>query len=745
MIKNVFRSCLLLLCLWSKSFAQTSDDQFKLPLKTVIAQISSKYGVTIRYPEDLVKDKWVTYAQWRYRPELEQTLSNVLASQDLTFAKEGDKKYKLQAYQYHLKTVEEGKEQLAYLSSLYHDVQSWQLRKDSLRRCFLSALRLTHLPQKPSSKPIITPVRKFKDYTVQNIALETLPGVYVCGSLYRPVKAKGKLPVILNPDGHFAKGRYREDCQYRCAMQARMGAMAFSYDLFGWEGESILQIAPEDHRRSLVQSIQVLNTERILDYLLSLKDVDPSRVAITGASGGGSQTMLMTALDDRIKLSVPVAMLSSYHSGGCPCESGMGVHLCGGGTNNVEIASMAAPRPQLVVSDGGDWTQHVPENEFPFLQRIYGFYSKTGAVQNAHFASDKHDYGIHKRKAMYAFIAEQFGLNADKVKNAQGEFDESGVTIENENALKVFGEKGENLPYTAVRGFDAVTKVFNDAVAATANADAYDFSLQPYKVAVVDLMILKRQKLGALPLTKEIGADGVEIDMGGLGNRPTFDNKLLIDSIRNQFLSKAAELNLQIPSLAMTGYYAQSFCQREQFIQSIQDCISTMKAMNVKVAFLPLGIQCDLVKKPELRDSVVSRLKVAGKMAEKAGIVIGIESALDAKGEKALLKDVGSPAIKSYFNFSNALKNGRDLNKELETLGRDMIVQIHCTDDDGVWLQNNTRLNMPDVKKTLDKMGWHGWLVIERSRDAKDPRNVKKNFGANTAYVKTVFQQSTSK
>jgi len=166
--------------------------------------------------------------------------------------------------------------------------------------------------------------------------------------------------------------------------------------------------------------------------------------------------------------------------------------------------------------------------------------------------------------------------------------------------------------------------------------------------------------------------------------------------------------------------------------------------MNVKVGFLPLGIQCDLVKKPELRDSVVSRLKVAGKMAEEAGVVIGIESALDAKGEKKLLQDVGSPAIKSYFNFSNAIKNGRDLNKELKTLGKKYIVQIHCTDDDGVWLQNDPKIDMKAVKKTLDKMHWSGWLVIERSRDAKDPRNVKKNFGANTAYVKSIFQTGTN-
>lgn len=454
----------LLFCSGIYAVSQTSDDAFKEPLRDVLAKIEKQYGITIRYPEELVKDRWVTYARWRFRPDVEKTLSNVLASQDITFVKEGDKKYKLQNFQYHLKTVEEGKEQLQYLSALYNDVQSWEQRKTNLKNCILSTLRLSSVPAKPVSKPIITAVRKMDGYTVQNVGFETLPGLYVSGSLYRPVKRKGKIPVVLNPDGHFPKGRYREDGQYRCATLARMGAIAFSYDLFGWDGESRLQVNPADHRRSLVQSIQVLNTLRILDFLLSLEEADPARVAITGASGGGSQTMLMTAIDDRIKLSVPVAMLSSYHSGGCPCESGMGIHLCGGGTNNVEIAAMAAPRPQLVISDGKDWTQHVPEIEFPFLQRVYGFYNNTDKVKNVHLPQDGHDYGVNKRKAMYEFVAQHFGLNINAVKDGKGNIDESKVTIEKEPALYVFGEKGERLPAHAVKGFDRVTKIFEAAV-----------------------------------------------------------------------------------------------------------------------------------------------------------------------------------------------------------------------------------------------------------------------------------------
>lgn len=263
---------------------------------------------------------------------------------------------------------------------------------------------------------------------------------------------------------------------------------------------------------------------------------------------------------------------------------------------------------------------------------------------------------------------------------------------------------------------------------------------QRYKIAVCDWMILKRQKLGAFKLAHEIGADGLEIDMGSLGSRDTFDNALKDPNVRQQFLDAAKEYNLEISSLAMSGFYAQSFAERPTYMQMVGDCIETMKLMNVKIAFLPLGVQGDLIKRPELRPAVVQRLKDVGRIAEKVGVIIGIETALDAKGELKLLKDIGSPAVKSYFNFANALQAGRDLYKELRILGKDRICQIHCTDKDGVLLQDNQRIDMHKVKRILDRMGWSGWLVVERSRDDSDPRNVKRNFGANTAYLKKIFQ-----
>ncbi|RLJ74654.1 hypothetical protein BCL90_2990 [Pedobacter alluvionis] len=438
---------------------QNTDNRYKKPLLDVLNEIQTRFKVQIKYSEPQVKDKWVNYAGWRFRADVDETLTNVLTPLDMKVNKEKPGVYKLKEYEYYRWEVQDGWAYLDQLATKYHDRASWEKRKAEIKPELYKALLLSPLPAKPNSKPIVTAKRIFDGYSVENIALEILPGVWINGSLYKPLNFKGKIPVVLSPDGHWEKQRYRPDCQIRCAMIARMGAMAFSYDLFAW-GESMLQFKYEDHRRSLAQTVQALGGIRILDYFSSLKETDINRIGISGGSGAGSHSILMTAMDDRIKLSAPVVAMSSYFYGGCPCESGMPIHQCGGGTDNVELAAMAAPRPQLLVSDGSDWTAHTPEHDFPYLQKMYSYYGAKDKVENVHLPDEKHDFGINKRIALYDFLIKNFKLNAVAVKGKTGKYDESKVTIEKENALYVFGDKGEKLPKNAVMGFENLEKLF---------------------------------------------------------------------------------------------------------------------------------------------------------------------------------------------------------------------------------------------------------------------------------------------
>ena len=263
-----------------------------------------------------------------------------------------------------------------------------------------------------------------------------------------------------------------------------------------------------------------------------------------------------------------------------------------------------------------------------------------------------------------------------------------------------------------------------------------------YKVAACDWMMLKRQKLGEFKLSHEIGADGVEMDMGGLGKRDTFDNKLHQVYFQELFKKTAAEYQIEVPSIAMSGFYGQSFLKHRNYRVLIDDCIKTMQVMGAKIAYLPLG-GCgnDWKTDDEQRRRLVSRLHVAGEMAHSEGLVIGIRTGLSAKEDIKLLEQINSEGIQIYFSVQEALDNKRDLYKELKTLGRKRICQIHISETDGVTLPYSTNIDMHRVKEQLDKMGWSGWLVVERSRDAGDVRNVKKNFGMNIRYLKEVFQR----
>lgn len=267
---------------------------------------------------------------------------------------------------------------------------------------------------------------------------------------------------------------------------------------------------------------------------------------------------------------------------------------------------------------------------------------------------------------------------------------------------------------------------------------------QNFRIAACDWMMLKRQKLGEFQLAKDIHADGIEMDMGPLGNRPQFDNKLRDPHFQELFPRTADSLGIEVPSVAMSGFFAQSLLKRENYKELVQDCLNTMKHMKSQVAFLPLG-GCgkEWVTDPVLRAELIHRLHTIGEMAKREGKVIGIRTGLDAKESKRMLKEIHSDGIKIYYNLQDAVDSHRDVCKELKVLGKDRICQIHASLTDSVTLDKDPRINMPQVVKTLNQIGWRGWLVVERSRDASRVRDVRYNYGTNINYLREICNNET--
>lgn len=264
---------------------------------------------------------------------------------------------------------------------------------------------------------------------------------------------------------------------------------------------------------------------------------------------------------------------------------------------------------------------------------------------------------------------------------------------------------------------------------------------QSYQIGVCDWMILKRQKLGEFDLARQLGCDGIEMDMGGLGQREQFDNKMRDNREAAHFKQVADSLGIRIGAIAMSGFYAQDLTQRSNYLALVEDCFDTMDKMgNVKVAFLPLG-GCgnDWSTDKAKRAVVVRRLHDIGEAAKARGKVVGIDTPLDAKGNLRLLKEIKSDGIAIFYKFQTIVENGWDIPKDLKQLGSRSICAIHASNTDKVWLRNDSSINMPAIRQTLDQMGWKGWLFVERSRDVTMVKNVRMNYGANVRYLKEIF------
>ncbi len=419
--------------------AQTFETRYERSVTELMKDVSKRFGVKFKFDSNVdTVGKRLPYADFRVRPySLEMTLDNICKYYDWNWWKQSGNLYKIKLYEYPRRHEQEGKLMLDYLSGLYADKAQWEARRDTLRKevrqrleldSFLDSCVVKKDKKGRQQRPVIlSKIRKHDGYSTQNICIELTPGQHLFGTIYASLK-KGKHALIVCPDGHWPY-RYRKDEQQRLGTLARMGAVCVDFDLYGW-GESEKEVGAAAHHTSRSHVYQAACGYILLDWMLSnRKDIDTERVGVMGGSGGGTHTVLLSLLDERVTASAPVVHLASHFDGGCPCESGKPVQLAAGGTCEPELAAVMAPKPMLIVSDGGDWTSSVPTIEFPYLQRVYGFYDAQDKVRNVHLPNERHDFRINKRQAVYDFFIDVFGLDRSML-------DESKIEIEPDEALK---------------------------------------------------------------------------------------------------------------------------------------------------------------------------------------------------------------------------------------------------------------------------------------------------------------------
>jgi len=299
----------------------------------------------------------------------------------------------------------------------YPTLADWEARKSVLKQQILFSAGLDPMPEKSPLHPQIFGRIDAKDYTIEKVLLETLPGYYLGGNLYRPKGRTGKVPAIATPHGHWTYGRLEHtplgSIPARCINLARQGYVVLAYDMvgyndtvqtphaFGGRAEQLWGFGP--------LGLQLWNSIRVVDFLASLEDVDPARIGATGASGGGTQTFLLAAVDDRIQFDAPVNMVSAIMQGGSPCENAPGLRV---GAFNVEFAAMMAPRLMLLVSATGDWTRNMLKEEYPAIRKIYELYDRVANVEAVQIDAP-HNYNQDSREAVYSFFARKLLQDED--------------------------------------------------------------------------------------------------------------------------------------------------------------------------------------------------------------------------------------------------------------------------------------------------------------------------------------------
>ncbi len=291
----------------------------------------------------------------------------------------------------------------------YGSLSEWEERRLLLRKQILVAAGLDLLPPKRPLNAKRFGTQSHGRYKVEKVLFESFPGYFVAGNLYLPTNSPGKHPGILVPHGHWKNGRVHNTSTYSvpalCANLAAQGFVAFAYDMVGYNDTLQTAHVFGGSQAEMLWSysplgVQLWNSMRALDLLESLAELDGARIGVTGASGGATQTILLAAVDDRVKASAPVDMVSASFQGDDACEIAPGLRM---GSNNVEIASLMAPKPMLLVSATRDWTKHTLMVEFPAVSEIYRLYGHGELVSCAHIRSP-HNYNSQSRESVYSFF-----------------------------------------------------------------------------------------------------------------------------------------------------------------------------------------------------------------------------------------------------------------------------------------------------------------------------------------------------
>jgi hypothetical protein len=296
-------------------------------------------------------------------------------------------------------------------------LEEWRTRAAWLREHILASAGLLPMPERTPLNPAVFGERTHADYSVSKVYFESLPGFLVTGNLYKPI-GNGPFPAIVSPHGHWNYGRFENSAGAsvpgRAINLARQGFIVFTYDMIGYNDSRWYAHTPSHtfHDREFggrrenlwglsLAGLQLWNAIRSVDFLESLPIVARDRIGATGASGGGTQTFLLSAVDDRIAASAPVNMISLHMQGGCLCENIPGLRL---DTDNVELAALFAPRPLLMVSATGDWTNETMEREYPEMQRFYDLFAARDRVHAVRINA-AHNYNRESREAVYAWMA----------------------------------------------------------------------------------------------------------------------------------------------------------------------------------------------------------------------------------------------------------------------------------------------------------------------------------------------------